>query len=322
LESAATSSPRESVPPVPAPRLPSPERIERWFSLSETPAGSPQTAPGVQLFAERLATRIHPDAVYIPVANCTLGLMTTLRSLLERSGRDGGEVAKGIPILTPASNEPAHEGQQKVFFDALADTSWGLERPAGSPRFHAWLLADKFRRATSDFNIHRPHSGRRNARLGHGVKLDSIVADAEQLPFADGGVDVVYVHDGLHHLEDPFVGLGEMCRVAGVAVSVSEPAQAVVTRAAVSAGVAEEVEEAGSVVARLDAQAVNEFLDQRGFRVTQCERYGMLYRHGPGLPMPILSLPGIFQFATWGMRLTNRVLGRWGNKLVVIGVLP
>ena len=37
------------------------------------------------------------------------------------------------------------------------------------------------------------------------LPIDAVVADAEHLPFADGSVDVVYVHDGLHHLYDPWL---------------------------------------------------------------------------------------------------------------------
>jgi ubiquinone/menaquinone biosynthesis C-methylase UbiE len=44
------------------------------------------------------------------------------------------------------------------------------------------------------------------------------VADAERLPFPDRSIDVVYVHDGLHHLARPEAGLAEMTRVARLAV--------------------------------------------------------------------------------------------------------
>ena len=37
-----------------------------------------------------------------------------------------------------------------------------------------------------------------------GLPIEAVVADAEHLPFADRSVDIVYVHDGLHHLSDPW----------------------------------------------------------------------------------------------------------------------
>ena len=74
--------------------------------------------------------------------------------------------------------------------------------------------------------------------------------------FATRSVDVVYVHDGLHHLDDPLAGLAEMARVARSAVCVSEPARAGITALAVRAGLALEREEAGNRVGRLDAEAV------------------------------------------------------------------
>ncbi|MCA1571279.1 MAG: class I SAM-dependent methyltransferase [Chloroflexi bacterium] len=33
----------------------------------------------------------------------------------------------------------------------------------------------------------------------------AVVADVEHLPYADRSLDMVYVHDGLHHLSDPMV---------------------------------------------------------------------------------------------------------------------
>ena len=168
----------------------------------------------------------------------------------------------------------------------------------------------------------QPRDARVERAERHNVEFVSIVADAEQLPFEDHAIDIVYVHDGLHHLEDPYIGLAEMCRVARIGVSVSEPARSLATRAAVRLGIADDVEEAGNVVARLDPNTVKSFLEERGFRVARCERYAMFYRHRPGIPMRILSLPGVFQLAQLGLGVANRLVGRWGNKLVVVGVRP
>jgi ubiquinone/menaquinone biosynthesis C-methylase UbiE len=48
-------------------------------------------------------------------------------------------------------------------------------------------------------------------RLGGGA--DVLVADAEQLPFEDGSVDLVTCVDSLHHYPDPAAALAEMHRV-------------------------------------------------------------------------------------------------------------
>lgn len=85
----------------------------------------------------------------------------------------------------------------------------------------------------------------------YGLRILPLVADVEHLPFLDRSVDLVYVHDGLHHLEKPLAGIAEMSRVASRAVSVTEPAQAAATRLAVRFGLALEREDAGNRVARV-----------------------------------------------------------------------
>src|SRR5439155_661416 len=85
-------------------------------------------------------------------------------------------------------------------------------------------------------------------------------------------VPLVYVHAGLHHLEEPGAGLAEMARVAARAVSVTEPARAAVTALAVRLGLALAREEAGNRVARLLPAEVAAELRARGFRVVHADR--------------------------------------------------
>jgi ubiquinone/menaquinone biosynthesis C-methylase UbiE len=101
------------------------------------------------------------------------------------------------------------------------------------------------------------------------------VADVEQLPCADCSVDIVYVHDGLHHLSDPLVGLAEMCRVARRCVLITEPSRAAVTAIAVRLGIALDEEDAGNRVERVSAEQVSACLDEYGLTwsgliVTRC----------------------------------------------------
>lgn len=257
-------------------------------------------------------------------------------------------------LASATSEEDAHKIQQGAFYDEHSDDGWEIERPAGAPRFHRWLLREKFRKAikgvglplrnatvlvicggsgmdaeflasegavaiTSDLALGTALRAAERARRSS-TGFTSIVADAERLPFQDRSVDIVYVHDGLHHLEDPELGLAEMCRVARVGVMVSEPARASLTRLAVMCGIAQEIEDAGNVVARLETDRMRSFLGQQGFGVARCARYAMFYRHHPGLPTRVLSAPGLFEFAVVGFRIANAVLGRIGNKLVVVGV--
>jgi SAM-dependent methyltransferase len=150
----------------------------------------------------------------------------------------------------------------------------------------------------------------------NGFALLSIVADVERLPFEDATLDLAYVHDGLHHLERPEIGIVEMARVAR-AVSITDPARAAGTQLAVKLGIALEKEESGNVVARLRPSDVSAQLARLGFRTLSRGRYLMYYSHEPGRLFGLLSRPGLFLLARTSWRTGNVVLGRFGNKMTV-----
>jgi SAM-dependent methyltransferase len=245
-----------------------------------------------------------------------------------------------------------HKAAQVAHFDRPAKEEFETNRPHGTPRLYRFLLAEKFRRAVSPI---RPHLVRASvlvvcggsgmdaemlSRLGadvttsdlslgaarravarsarYGVRFRSVVADVEHLPFPGHSVDVVAVHDGLHHLEDPFRGLSEMARVARHWVVVTEPAHASITWLATRLGLALETEPAGNRVARLEPAEVADFLQARGYMIVKAERYAMYYPHQPGAVFRLLSQPGIFPIVRICWRIANVVLGRFGNKMVVV----
>ena len=245
-----------------------------------------------------------------------------------------------------------HKAGQAEYFDRAVAEEFEITRPHGTPRLYSFLLHEKFRRATapirphligasaltvcggsgmdaeflaragarvvaSDISLGAARRTRERARR-YGLDITPVVADVERLPFADGSFDVVLVHDGLHHLERPQVGLVEMARVARRWVSVTEPAQAAATSVAVCAGVALEREEAGNRVARLTPAEVVEVLGATGFRPIVAKRYAMYYRHEPGAVSRALSQRGVFPLVRAGWRMANAVVGRFGNKLVVV----
>ena len=247
-----------------------------------------------------------------------------------------------------------HKVDQAAYFDREAQAEFEIERPAGSPGLYRFLLTEKFRRSvepfdgtlngwtaltvcagsgmdaeflaragasvvSSDISLGAARRVRERARR-HDVAIGSIVADVEHLPFADQSVDLVYVHDGLHHLEDPWAGVAEMARVARRAVCISEPARAVATSIAVRLGLALEREEAGNRVARLQPSAVGAALQAAGFHIARADRYAMYYRHVPGGAMAFLSRRSLLPLAVLGWRLANRIVGRFGNKLTVVAV--
>lgn len=246
-----------------------------------------------------------------------------------------------------------HKAAQAAHFDRAGEEAFETSRPHGSPRLYRFFLGEKFRRAVEPI---RPHLARgpsalvvcggsgmdaeylaragaqvttsdlsrgaavraRNRAQRFGVAIDSIVADVECLPFEDQSVDLVAVHDGLHHLADPYRGLAEMARVARRWVVVTEPAKAAATRLAVRLGLALEREEAGNRVARLDPPEVAAFLAARGFTPIRVERYAMYYPHHPGRVFDVLSAAGLFPVVRIAWRIANSVIGRFGNKMVVV----
>lgn len=248
----------------------------------------------------------------------------------------------------------AHKASQADHFDRAVAEEFEVTRPHGTPRLYRFLVGEKFRRATrpigvqlagataltvcggsgmdaeflaragarviaSDISLGAAKRTRERARR-NGLAIVPIVADVEHLPFADHSIDLVFVHDGLHHLERPKIGLAEMARVAGRWVSVTEPARAMGTSVAVRAGLALEREEAGNIVARMTREEVLDLLQIAGFRPLVAQRYAMYYRHEPGSVFRALSQRWAFPVVRAGWRMANALIGRAGNKLVVVAM--
>ena len=172
---------------------------------------------------------------------------------------------------------------------------------------------------TSDISIGAARRARERARR-HALAITPIVADVERLPFPDQAMDLVYVHDGLHHLADPAAGLREMTRVASQAVSINEPARAAVTAAAIRLGLARRREDAGNLVARMKPNEIESLLISQGFRIVCAQRYAMYYRHKPGPIFSLLSSRVCLPVAKAGLQILNRFAGGLGNKLTVQAV--
>ncbi len=248
------------------------------------------------------------------------------------------------------ANSGSQKERQAAYFDREMAAEFEITRPRGAAPLYEWLLREKFRRAvaplrdgiagrtalvvcggsgmdaeflhafgaaviTSDISLGAAKRALERARRG-GFSLLSIVADVERLPFEDAVLDLAYVHDGLHHLERPEIGIVEMARVAQ-AVSITEPARAAGTQLAVKLGIALEKEESGNVVARLRPSDVSAQLARLGFRTLSRGRYLMYYSHEPGRLFGLLSRPGLFLLARTSWRTGNVVLGRFGNKMTV-----
>jgi SAM-dependent methyltransferase len=258
-----------------------------------------------------------------------------------------------VVVADDGGSDGGQKLNQAAFFDR-EDPEFETTRPHDGPPMYGWLLGEKFRRSvaairgmlpgslaltvcggsgmdaeflaragarviSSDLSLGAARRAAERARR-YGLALEPLVADVERLPFCDRTFDLVYVHDGLHHLERPAAGLSEMARVAAHVVSVSEPARAAATAVAVRLGLALEQEEAGNRVARLELEEIADELRSRGYRIVAAERYAMRYGHHPGLPVRLLSSAPVLPVACLGLRALNVLIGRFGNKLTVQAV--
>jgi SAM-dependent methyltransferase len=256
----------------------------------------------------------------------------------------------GIPVLLPPAVVDDHKRQQAAYTDEATRGDFEETRPYGTPRLYRQLMNEKLERALRGFaggiegwNVLVVCGGsgmdgsllaERGAQvvssdisLGAARRVASrstrfdqplaaVVADVERLPFADRSFDLVFVHDGLHHLEDPRLGIAEMARVAARAVSITEPAVARATQLAVRLGLALQREEAGNVVRRLTLAEISGELGRAGLRTVHAGRYAMYYKHHPGRAVGLLS-GGAADVTMAALRVANRAAGRFGNKLSV-----
>jgi ubiquinone/menaquinone biosynthesis C-methylase UbiE/uncharacterized protein YbaR (Trm112 family) len=258
-------------------------------------------------------------------------------------------IKDGIPMF--AVDLDRHKSQQVDFFDN-ADAEFETTRPRFAPRLYGWLVEEKYRRSVAslrdevswstvlnvcggsgmdaeflaseasaavvlaDISPSAARRARERARR-FGFDLTAIVADAEALPFDDRSIDLVYVHDGLHHLRRPEIGLAEMARVAARAVSVNEPVRAAATHLAVRLGLSETVEEAGNRIERVDPTALCHILERNGFRILEARRYAMLYRHHPGPAMRLFSSSPLLPIGRTAVKGFNAIIGSIGNKVTI-----
>lgn len=264
------------------------------------------------------------------------------------------EILDGIPVLRPAEpgGADAQKDVQASFFDE-ADPEFEVTRPHGTPWLYRRLLAEKFRRSldalqlpahptavticggsgmdaeflarvgasviSTDISLGAAQRTRERAQR-YGFDVLPVVADAEALPLRDRSVDLLYVHDGLHHLDSPQAGVREMLRTSRLAISINEPAQARATMLAARVGLSEHYEEAGNFIARVDPQTLAAEVSAAGFDVVRNERYAMVYHHEPGRASRALSQPGLRGLTVTALRAFNAVAGGSGNKLTLQAV--
>ena len=240
---------------------------------------------------------------------------------------------------------------QAQYYDEECDQEFEISRPHACGRLYQYLIRQKFWAGLDLLGVdlagktvlevccgsgmmteHLVHLGARVTgtdlspgairRAGerarrYAFKAEFLVADVRCLPFPDRHFDVVAVHDGLHHLEDPLRAVEEMARVARRGVLILEPARAVLTRLAVHLGIAREVEEAGNSVYRFAPREIASGLRRSGFEPVVWRRMLMYYQHQPFTWFRWFDRTALFLLFRAVFWSVNLALGRWGNKLAL-----
>jgi len=178
---------------------------------------------------------------------------------------------------------------QADYYDhKVLDPEFEINRPHGESRFYDFLMNFKFMRVTQllrsslagkkvlviccgsgmdaeylsqsgasvialDISAGCLDRARKRANR-YSLRYELIRGDAEALPFRDGAFDYGFVHDGLHHLNNPDTAVTELARVSLRGILITEPARAGITRLLVHLRMAQDYEDAGNFVARLDAK--------------------------------------------------------------------
>jgi 2-polyprenyl-3-methyl-5-hydroxy-6-metoxy-1,4-benzoquinol methylase len=239
--------------------------------------------------------------------------------------------------------------RQRQFYDEECDAEFEIARPHNCGRLYQFLIEHKFRtglqmlrlelagRSVLEICCGSGMMSEKFARAGaavtgidfssaaiaraqerarrYGFAARFLVGDAENLAFDDRSFDIVAVHDGLHHLDDPPRAIREMARVAREGVMILDPASAAITKLAVRLGITGEMEEAGNQIKRLVVSEVAAILREAGYGGVRWRRALMYYPHRPWHwwrwfdRAPALAA---FRMAFW---CGDLAFGRYGNKL-------
>lgn len=156
----------------------------------------------------------------------------------------------------------------------------------------------------------------RSQKYGFSAKFQ--VADSKNLPFPDNSFDIVSVHDGLHHLNNPEKAVKEMARLAKKGVVIIEPAKALLTELSILLGVSLKYEGADFVY-RFKKDELTSWLKEFGIKKVLIKRYMMYYPHKPGRFFRIFDNGVLFHIVKRIFEVVNMLFGGFGNKIHVIG---
>lgn len=260
-----------------------------------------------------------------------------------------GRSAEGM-FRSGSLHDEARE-RQRHFYDEKCDPEFEIARPHNCGRLYQFLIEHKFRTGMRMLGLELGGKSVLEICCGSGMMAEKFaragatvtgldfspeaivranerarryrfeanfrVGDALNLPFRDRSFDVVAVHDGLHHLDDPASAIREMARVARGGVIILDPVRAAITKLTVGLGISVDVEEAGNEVKRLVPSKVATILGEGGHARIRWRRTLMFYPHRPWHWLRFFDNAvafAAFRAAFWCMDL---VFGRFGNKLAL-----
>ena len=264
---------------------------------------------------------------------------------MSRRSHDGALTSVETSTVQPSQH---YLGAQLKYFQERIDPETEIVRPRGYPRVVQFLLRFKLSSAMAlagdrkfshalvvccgsgmdaefleglgvevvGLDLSRAALQRAQERKRRfGAAFHVVEGLAEALPFPDRSFPLVFVTDGLHHLEDPYPAFKELARVSSDTVIVGEPADAPLTRLAVALRISSDWEDAGNYVFRFRRAELSRLFRSLGF--TDCRaRHDLIYYQ----PWTFK----LYRLFGWGpaymlFRLlyafTNRLVGRWGNSL-------
>jgi ubiquinone/menaquinone biosynthesis C-methylase UbiE len=153
----------------------------------------------------------------------------------------------------------------------------------------------------------------------YGFYADFKIGDSENLSYPDKSYDIVFVHDGLHHLRNPNKVIREMIRISKRAVIIIEPRDAFITKIAVLLGFSARYEGEDKVYLLKNKDIINIFKtkDINNFEITS---YIMYYPHKPTGVFKFFNKQLLYQLFLLLFYSTNLFFNKLGNKVQIIGL--
>ena len=264
---------------------------------------------------------------------------------MSRQGHDG---AFGSVETSPARPSQRHLGAQLEHCQEHVDPETEIVRPRGYPRVVQFLLHFKLSSAMAlvgnrkfsqalvvccgsgmdaeflaglgievvGLDLSRAALQRAQERKRRfGAAFDVVEGLAEALPFPDRSFPLVFVTDGLHHLEDPYPAFKELARVSSDTVIIVEPADAPLTRLAVALRISGDWEDAGNYVFRFRRAELSRLFRSLGFTDCRARQDLIYYQTWTFKLYRLFDWGPAYVLFRFFYAVTNRLVGRWGNSL-------